>query len=122
MRSLFRKMQKGEKGFTLVELLVVFTLLGVLAAIMVPSVSTFIGTGENTAARTELSVIQTAMDCMMASENQSSVTEVTVGTQTMNAFPSAGHALYPNYLRFAATTGNYTCDTTGLVAQSATGY
>ncbi len=46
MRSLFRKMLKGQKGFTLVELLVVFTLLGVLAAIMIPSVSTFIGYGQ----------------------------------------------------------------------------
>jgi len=115
-------MQKGEKGFTLVELLVVFTLLGVLAAIMIPSVSTFIGAGQTNAAKTELSVIQTAMDSMIASENQLAVTEVTVGTQTMNAFPDAAHALYPTYLRFATSTGNYTCDTTGLVAQSATGY
>ena len=34
MRSLFRKMHKGQRGFTLVELLVVFTLLCVLAAIV----------------------------------------------------------------------------------------
>ena len=121
MRSLFRKMHLREKGFTLVELLVVFTLLGVLAAIMIPSVSTFLGHGQAAAAATELSVIQTAMDCMMASENLTAVSAVAVGTQDMSAFPT-GNALYPTYLRFATSTGNYSCVTSGLVSQTATGY
>lgn len=121
MRSLFRKMHLREKGFTLVELLVVFTLLGVLAAIMIPSVSTFIGAGQKTAGQTELSVIQTAMDSMMASENLTAVTPVAAGTQDMSAFPGPSY-LYPKYLRFATSTGNYTTDSTGLVTQTTNGY
>ena len=117
MRSLFRKMHKGEKGFTLVELLVVFTLLGILAAIMIPNVATFVGFGETNAAATELSVIQTAMDSMMAHKQLSSVTEVAVSTADMSSFPDGDNPLYPDYLRFATATGNYTCDETGLVSQ-----
>lgn len=122
MRSLLRKTHKGQKGFTLVELLVVFTLLGVLAAIVIPNISGLLGYGHDQAAKTELSIVQTAMDTMMAVVDTATVTEVTVGTQTMSSFPDGDTPLYPNYLRTATTTGNYTCSTSGLVAQSATGY
>lgn len=114
MRSLFRKMHKGEKGFTLVELLVVFTLMGVLAGIMIPSVSSLFSAGEANASAMELSVIQTAMDTMMANEQVDSVT-ITAETNDMGSFPT-GNVLYPNYLRFQFSTSNYSCSDTGLVS------
>lgn len=116
MRSLFRKMHKGEKGFTLVELLVVFTLLALLAAIVIPNVATFVEFGETQAAATELSIIQTAMDSMMA-HNQLSTVAATGPTNDMSAFPT-GNPLYPDYLRFDTSSENYTCSTSGLVTQT----
>jgi prepilin-type N-terminal cleavage/methylation domain-containing protein len=113
--------RKGEKGFTLVELLIVFTLLGVLAAIMIPNVSGLIGYGHTQSAATELSIVQTAMDSMMAKENHATVT-ATVATSNMSAFPTAPHVLYPNYLRDTLTTGTYACDANGKVTQASTGY
>jgi len=119
----FMKNRKGEKGFTLVELLIVFTLLGVLAAIMIPSVAGLVGYGHVQSAAAELSVVQTAMDSMMAKENIAAVTAVTSATANMSAFPSAGaYALYPNYLRVGFTKGLYECDVTGLVEQTNDGY
>jgi len=113
-------MHKGEKGFTLVELLVVFTLLSVLAAIMIPSVSSFLGYGHQNAADTEKAVIQTAMDAMMAVEDTGTVA-VTAETNNMGAFPT-DLPLYPDYLRYQYSTGNYSCIATGLITQVKTGY
>jgi prepilin-type N-terminal cleavage/methylation domain-containing protein len=123
MNRIVKRHSRGEKGFTLVELLIVFTLLAVLAAIMIPNVSGFVAYGHTQAAAAELSVVQTAMDAMMAKENVSSVNITSSATADMADFPDASLTpLYPGYLRFATTKGTYTCSTAGLVAQSTTGY
>ncbi len=51
-----RKMMKRQKGFTLVELIVVIAILGILAAIAVPK---FIGTLDNARQRTHEANVKT---------------------------------------------------------------
>jgi prepilin-type N-terminal cleavage/methylation domain-containing protein len=120
MKKLLRRSHRGNKGFTLIELLIVIGIIGVLAAVVLPNVSGLVGSGETEGARAELVTIQTAMDTMMAKESLTSV-NATGATNNMAAFPT-GHPLYPNYLRTQTSKGTYSCDGTGLVAQSTTGY
>jgi prepilin-type N-terminal cleavage/methylation domain-containing protein len=120
MKKLMKKLRISEKGFTLVELLIVVAILGVLSAIVLPNVIGLSNSGQAEAAKAELATIQTAVDTMMAKNALTSVA-VTAATNNMSAFPTS-HALYPDYLRSATTKGTYSCSATGLVTQATTGY
>ncbi len=79
-----RKFKRGEKGFTLVEMLVVVAILGVLAAVAVPNVGKFIGKGKTEAAATELHDIQTAVTAMLSESTTKALTPVAVATGDMD--------------------------------------
>jgi len=81
--------KRGEKGFTLIELLIVVAILGVLAAVVIPNVGRFIGRGEEEAAETELSNMQTAVVSMMVDNQISTLPAgyVNSSTDNMSTFP-----------------------------------
>ncbi len=54
--------KRGQKGFTLLELMVVMAIMAVLAAIVVPSVTGVTTTSRRTAQPTDIGEIQTATD------------------------------------------------------------
>ena len=83
-----RMPKRGEKGFTLIELLIVVAILGVLAAVVIPNVGRFIGRGEEEAAATERTNVQTAVVAMMV-DNQLSTLDnpVSAATANMSQFP-----------------------------------
>ncbi|MBI2305568.1 MAG: prepilin-type N-terminal cleavage/methylation domain-containing protein [Chloroflexi bacterium] len=58
------KVKRGgqEKGFTLVEMLIVLALLGILVAIVVPNVTGFLGRGKSQAYESDRRVVQAAVD------------------------------------------------------------
>ena len=122
IQRFWQRIHRSNKGFTLIELLIVIAIVGMLAAVIVTNATGLIGRGEDEAAAAELLAVQTAMDTMMVEEELTEVKKVNNGTSDMSKFPDKDYPLYPDYLRTATTTGEYTCDETGLVAQASTGY
>ena len=120
MKKWVKSFKMGEKGFTLIELLVVIAILGVLAAVMVPNVGKFIGSGTEQAANTESHNVRTAVMAAMADENAAGLTDAgTVGPGHTSSVTSSGGQILTIESYF---TGNleatYTLDTTGAIGDA----
>lgn len=74
MKRFIKKFHYGQKGFTLIELLVVVAILGVLAAVAVPNITKFMGSGTVEAANTEAHNVQTAVVAYMVDNSRSTCT------------------------------------------------
>ena len=59
-KKFLNSFRAGESGFTLIELLIVIAILGILAAVIIPNVSKFVGSSKIAAANAELAQVQTA--------------------------------------------------------------
>jgi len=60
MRRILRGARHEERGFTLIELLIVVAILGVIAAVVIPNVTAFMGSAAVNAANTEVQNVRTA--------------------------------------------------------------
>ena len=66
--KVLRRLPFDNKGFTLIEILVVIAIIGILAIIVVPNVIQFIQAGNEEARETELHDIRTAVTIMLADQ------------------------------------------------------
>jgi len=106
--------KRGERGFTLIELLIVVAILGVLAAVVIPNVTRFVGSGKSEAAETELHNVQLAVTSMMLENGLTSITTTgypdsgSVSTNVMTfegTGPTTGTAGFPDYGTLATAKG-----------------
>jgi prepilin-type N-terminal cleavage/methylation domain-containing protein len=61
IKNFLKHFRYGQKGFTLIEMLVVVAILGVLSAVAIPNVGKFVGRGQVEKANTEFTTIQNAI-------------------------------------------------------------
>jgi type IV pilus assembly protein PilA len=103
-----------EKGFNLIELLIVIVILGVLAAAIVPNLSKFVNSGNIAKANAELSAVKTAISAYQ-SENAASLPTASGGSGTI-----INSNIQP-YIQ-GPIIGTYAVDNNGNIVVSGTSY
>ncbi len=103
--------ERGERGFTLVELLVVIAILGILAGVVVFSVSGISDTGQSAACRTEASIVRTAEEAFKTNDTSHVYTDFGtlktkgyLGTAPTLVTLGATSPSYPGTFAWAGTT------------------
>jgi len=81
-----RKVMRGEKGFTLVEMMVVLIIIAVLIALGIRAYIGYIGNSKLTKAEADITTVQAALDSYYSSNSQYPVTQVELTSAGVSSY------------------------------------
>jgi len=84
-------MKSVQKGFTLIELMIVVAIIGILAAIAIPQYQNYIAKSQVSRVMSELGAIKTAMEtCILEGKDDQSTPPCELGWTNSNLIAAAG--------------------------------
>ncbi|MBW2622799.1 MAG: prepilin-type N-terminal cleavage/methylation domain-containing protein [Deltaproteobacteria bacterium] len=119
MLSKFHKSQRSQKGFTLIELMIVVAIIGILAAIAIPQFNSYRRKAQDSAAKSALKNLATAQENYYATENtytatrgnlsgwtvESNVAVTIAGANLTGWSATASHTSSANTFTYDSTAG-----------------
>ncbi len=116
-------MKKNEKGFTLIELMVVVAIIGILAAVAVPRFLKFMAQSRRTEAKTILSAVFNAQSATLEGLNFRASQAAATSTGYTDLFNAGFTPASPVklYTYGTDTTASLTCPPTGAACTVANG-
>jgi len=115
-----RRLRYSEKGFTLIEILIVILILGIIAAAVVPNAARFMQSGKKGAAELELGSVQASVYAAMAKQGVGTIDDGATVDSSSGVIHDEGLATeidIDDYLQggVARLKGTWTLRDTGLV-------
>ena len=117
LKKLAGRLRQGQAGCTLVELLVVVSIVVALAAVIIPNVAQFAGKGDEGAKAAEQENVQTAFDTYMADQGVTTVAANANPNNATNDFSATGVVDLSSYLRKDTTKYYYCWNSAGLITK-----
>ena len=120
---------KGKKGFTLIELLIVIAIIGILAAIAIPTYMSYVNRAKDAEAQTNLGAIFTDETAFSATNS----VYISAGTSSAPAATMTASAVSPTHSfydavntagagTYAVDAAPYSCTTNALTANGGNTY
>ena len=124
LQHCWRKVRGDQSGFSLIEMIVVVGIISLLAAVIIPNIGKFIGSGEQGAKNAEADSVRHAMSAMMSETVISSVNPTGASSNIWTDKPTdpSGDALplgdpSRQYLMATSTQYFYCYDAQGIITR-----